>query len=145
MIKNLIVTLGAVLALCNMAVASGYDYEAGRMGGGAIFMERQTSEKYNSASPVEIKNEFAPVEKAKINAQARDYSKLTVKAPPALKSTDGGANKSTDNPLTDPSVIAGGLLVAGTVALAIVLAPEVAVIVAGGLVFAAVLTCIVAD
>jgi len=143
--KNLIVTLGAVLALGNIAMASGYDYETGRMGGGALFMERQTSEKYNSASPVEIKGEFAPVEKAKINAQASDYGKQTVKAPPALKSTDGGANKNTDNPLKDPSVIAGGLLVAGTVALAIVLAPEAAIVVAGGLAVAAVLTCIVAD
>ncbi len=143
--KKTILLLTVSLALSGSASAAGYNYEGSRMDSGKTFSEMQTAARMAAASPVEIKGELAPVEKARVNAPAKDYAKLGVTAPPALKSMNAGANKGFDNPYTDPRVIGGGLLVVGAAVLAAVVAPEAAVLLVGGLAFAAFLTVMVAD
>lgn len=128
------------------AAAMGYDYEAGRMSSGERFLEEQTSKRIGEVSPVEIKGELAPVAKAKITAKAHDFSKLTYKAPPALKA-EVSSNKrvSSDRPLLDPVVVAGGLVVVGTVALIATVSATAAVIVGGGVVCAVAMGALMAD
>lgn len=98
--KKIMVLLAVIICAVDagMASASGYNYEGNRMCSGAVFAEKQIPGKLDGqASPIEIKGDFAPVEKARCNAEAKDYTKIDTKAPPALKS----AEKPGDNGRSD--------------------------------------------
>lgn len=113
--KKIMIAAMVSLAMSGAASATGYGLEAARMEGGLKFAERQVSSKLNSeASPVRVSVELAPVAAAKCNAEARNYNKLTVKVPPALKSeqdkrpeSDG---KSPEKKGAIAGAIAGGVL-----------------------------------
>lgn len=107
-----IMIAGIVSLIMSVAAsAAGNGLERARMEGGFKFAERQISSKLNSgSSPVRIGGEFAPVATAKCNAEARNYNKLTVKAPPALKSEQ---DKQAENEGRSPEkkgAIAGGMV-----------------------------------
>lgn len=101
------------------------------MDGGKLFSEMQTDKRMNSGSPVAIKGDFPPVEKAKINAKAHDYGKLTHKAPPFLNYA-GTIKSASDNPGKKTGLIVGGVVAVGAVVATALIAPEVAILVAGG-------------
>ena len=110
------------VAMSGAVSAAGYGLEGARMEGGLKFAERQVSSKLNSeASPVRISGELAPVATAKCNAEARDYNKLTVKAPPALKSEQDKQPEHEGKSPEKKGAIAGGI-VGGVLASPVVIA-----------------------
>jgi len=86
--KKLVIALGASIVFSGLAGAAGDETQ--RMEGGVKFSEQQISGKLDSASsPVQLTGDFAPVEAAKCNTKAKDYSKIAAKAPPALAKEEG--------------------------------------------------------
>ncbi|MDD2806650.1 MAG: hypothetical protein PHV33_13950 [Elusimicrobiales bacterium] len=126
------ITFAAVfLGLVGMASASGYNYESSRMDSGKLFFEMQTGKRMGSGSPVAMKGDFSPVEKAKINAMPHDYGKLTHKAPPLLNSV-GTVKSASGNHGKKTGLIVGGVVVVGAVVATALIAPEFAILAAGG-------------
>jgi len=65
------------------AAAAGYGLEEARMESGRRFDEQQSTSGLNPVPlPVQVAGEFQRGAEAKCNAEARDYTKLEVKAPP---------------------------------------------------------------
>ena len=127
--KKIMMAAMVSLVMSGAASAAGYGLEGARMEGGLKFAERQISSKFNSdSSPVRLAGEFAPVVAAKCNAEARDYNKLTVKAPPALKSEQDMKGSEGKTP-EKKGAIAGGI-VGGVLASPIVISalPAVALL-----------------
>lgn len=113
--KKIMIAAMVSVAMSGAVSAAGYGLEGARMEGGLKFAERQISSKLNSeASPVRISGELAPAATAKCNAEARNYNKLTVKAPPALKSEQdtqaGSEGKSPEKKGAITGGIVGGVL-----------------------------------
>lgn len=113
--KKMMIAAILSLIMSGAASAAGNGLEAARMEGGLKFAERQLSSRLNAgSSPVRIAGELAPAAPAKCNAAARDYNKLTVKAPPALKSGQDekaeGEGKSAEKKGAIAGGIVGGLL-----------------------------------
>ena len=120
--KKIMMAAMVSLVMCGAASAAGYGLEGARMEGGFKFAERQLSSKFSSgSSPVRLAGEFAPVAAAKCNAVARDYNKLTVKAPPALKSEQDMKTGNEGKTPEKKGAIAGGI-VGGVLASPIVIA-----------------------
>ncbi len=118
--KKLVIALGVSLVFSGMAAAAKYGDETNRMESGAKFAERQTSSKFNSApSPVQLAGDFTPVETAKCNAEAKDFNKLTAKAPPSLNAS---ADKKAENKGWSAEKIG---TVAGAVAGAVIAVPMI--------------------
>ncbi|HBB65950.1 MAG: hypothetical protein A2X28_10280 [Elusimicrobia bacterium GWA2_56_46] len=91
--KKLVIALGASIVFSGLAGAAGDETQ--RMEGGMKFAEQQISGKLDSApSPVQLAGDFAPAEAAKCNAKAKDYSKISAKAPPPLSKE---ADKKAEN------------------------------------------------
>lgn len=109
--KKIMMAAMVSLVMSGAASAAGYGLETARMEGGLKFAERQISSKLSSgASPVRITGEFAPVATARCNAKARNYTKLTVKAPPALKSGQDMKTGSEGKAPEKKGAIAGGIV-----------------------------------
>lgn len=142
-ITNIAVVAGVVL-FCSGVARAGSAFETERMGSGAAFSEQQVSGKLGaSAEPVRIAGEYAPVETAKCNAEARDYNKLSVKAPPAPVSETAKDAKAEGKKGEITGGVAGGV-VGGVVGLSMAavlpleLAGVGAAVVVGGTVLGAV-------
>ncbi len=137
--KRIMIAAMVSLVMSGAASAAGYGLETARMEGGLKFAERQISSKLSSgASPVRITGEFAPVAAAKCNAAARNYNKLTVKAPPPLKSEQDTQPESEGKSPAKKGALAGGI-VGGILASPVVIAALPAVALLGtGMAFAAV-------
>ena len=105
--KKLAILIGVSLLVSGTAMAS--EYETSKMEGGMKFAEQQTDKKFNSkSSPVEI-GELSEVQEAECNAEAKDYSKMTKKAPPSLKGeADVDKEESKTGEMT--GAVAGGVV-----------------------------------
>ena len=111
--KKMMIAAILSLIMSGAASAAGNGLETARMEGGLKFAERQLTSRLNSgSSPVQIGGELAPAATARCNAAARDYNKLTVKAPPALKSgqDENAEGKSAEKKGAIAGGIVGGLL-----------------------------------
>ncbi|OGR64440.1 MAG: hypothetical protein A2X31_03860 [Elusimicrobia bacterium GWB2_63_22] len=109
--KKIMIAAMVSVAMSGAVSAAGYGLEGARMEGGLKFAERQISSRLNSeASPVRISGELAPVAAAKCNAEARDYNKLTVKAPPTLKSEQDKQPENEGKSPEKKGAIAGGIV-----------------------------------
>ena len=113
--KKIMIAAIVSLIMSGAASAAGNGLETARMEGGLKFAERQLSSKLNAgSSPVRITGDSAPVAAAKCNAAARDYNKLTVKAPPVPRSGQdektGSEGKSPEKKGAISGGIVGGLL-----------------------------------
>ncbi len=108
--KRLAIIIGVLLTVSGAATAS--EFESSRMLSGAKFAEQQTDKKMDSASsPVEI-DELSEVKEAECNAKAKNYGKLTKKAPPALKNKVDADNKK-DSKVAEVAGAVTGSVAAG--------------------------------
>ncbi len=81
--KKLAIMIGVIMTVSGALMAS--ELETSRMESGMKFAEQQTDKKFDSGSSAIEINELSEVEEAECNAEAKDYTKLSVKTPPALK------------------------------------------------------------
>jgi hypothetical protein len=81
--KKTIMAAIVSLVISGTAAAAGYDLEEARMESGRRFDEQQSSSGLNSVPlAVQITGEFQRGAEAKCNAEARDYTRFEIKAPP---------------------------------------------------------------
>lgn len=136
------VMMTIVLLMVSATVrAAGYEMETARMEGGRKFEELQLSSSLNTgALAPRLKEDFSRITPAKCNAEARDYSKLTVKAPPAMEAGDAD-NGGSSWVLAGLAILFAAVpllaLAAGTSFAALSPAATVAMLVAGVLALAA--------
>ncbi|MBI5743638.1 MAG: hypothetical protein HY952_03735 [Elusimicrobia bacterium] len=113
--EKILMTAIVTLLIPCAARAAGYGLEADRMEAGRRFDEQQLS----APLEVQVAGEFKRAADAKYNAEARDYSKLEVKAPPVpADEPEENAGKEEPAPAT------GGVMMSGvsSVKLVVILA-----------------------
>ncbi|OGR52402.1 MAG: hypothetical protein A2049_00565 [Elusimicrobia bacterium GWA2_62_23] len=131
--KKILMTAIVTLLIPCAARAAGYGLEADRMEAGRRFDEQQLS----GPLAVQVAGEFKRVADAKYNAEARDHSKLEVKAPPVPEAVAAeGGKEGAPAPAPAPAPAAGGAMMSGVsgvkLAVILVMAAIVFLLVLGG-------------
>ncbi len=123
------------------SMAAATSFETDRMDAGLRFDKQKIEVKMDSgnAAPVRATAEFAEVKAAECNAEAKDYSRLTTKAPsaPVAEKSDVEKKKSF---ISDILMVAGIVLGAGAV-IAVCSGSVVAGAIAAGILFFAGVLC----
>ena len=106
-----LLTLSVIIGFASMSAAA--SIEADRMDAGIKFNEQIMEAKIDSgkAVPVQMNCELTEVKEAQYNAEAKDFSRLTAKAPAALIAKSDVEKK--DGKKEKKRVIVDGLKVAG--------------------------------
>ena len=105
-----ILTLSIIIGFTSMAAATGL--ETDRVDAGLRFDEQKIEANMdNGAAPVQMNIELTEVKEAQYNAEAKDFSRLTAKAPAALIAKSDVEKK--DGKKEKKRVIVDGLKVAG--------------------------------
>lgn len=102
--KRILMTAVVTLLIPGAVHAAGYGLEADRVEAGRKFDEQQ----FSSPLAVQITGGVQRGADAKCNAEARDYSKLEAKAPPAPKAVPAeGGEEGPQAPAEDGAMMSG--------------------------------------
>ncbi len=107
-----LLTLSVIIGFASMSAAT--SIETDRMNAGIKFNEQIMEAKIDNSkvAPVQMNIELTKVEDAQYNAEAKNFSRLTAKAPAALIAAKSDVEKK-DGKTEKKRVIVNGLKVAG--------------------------------
>ncbi len=138
---KVLLTMAIIAGFTSMAFA--ISIETDRMDAGIKFNEQITEAKIDNdkAAPVQMNIKLTEVKEAQYNAEAKDFSRLTSKAPSVLVADKSGVEKKDKKSIiVDGLKVAGVLLLVGAV-ISVCSGSIVAGAIAAGIIFYAGVFC----